>query len=960
MAPGKRRRIGVESFLDIAAAEDRDAYDEGESEVEEERFELSDDDDIDPPAAQTTLSFEAPEDRQSFVDALCADLTSRYVKPHLISEASNMQQPVTVSSDTQQAIDPSLLRLTPNLQPTPGPSRPTPSPAPLTPSSLLSQQLMPPPISSLRSPSQIRKGKQKETEPESDAQGFYSWAPCIPSVYPQMRAYPSKDTLDIPQVNKIDPWERAHTLGKNADRANLPSVHRDDLRREKKHYSRAVSTRLREYVGDNEWVIVCSGPYRGDVGLAIGLEKDEIDVREDEQLEEITNNKLKYRPAEKRRRDQAREWEQLRAEQRKWVKAISHEAELEPDLQWLEDSSMCARNRFTVLLIPRFPGGRVKPGPQDVIQPFTDETDPFSTHGLFYDKDHTGVAEKQGTDILLWKGGEFTRSGLMRAHYFREQLLLATSIPPKLEDLFRQTNHPDLELAPFPHPSNWSFDEGEEVISAGVNATFKYLQVNARSNRQQLAVVHLRVQLAPKPTNNPYVLYPRPADETLEEQRLREEKERIRRKEEEAINRGEYAVPVRSLLKPHKKDDWVLLMTGRHRGRYGRVLVRHGNTISVVLPEERVLSVCHVNAAKRIPTPMERDARLDIFGEKRELVPVPWVGTEIRVTRGPYCGVIGRVEMVERVEGNLGRRLMIGLWAEVVQKFVLVNHDHILTTSGAQRLKDLQPLTETQSRVYGTTTSMLASREPWLGTRVAITKGRAKGYLGYVRRVDVYYGTETQRDRHVPGKTVAKRQGIRLSVELETHVAVDTGLVVLDYQHVRDVKTGRFLNKAYPVRSGSFYDFQPDLKHLPDIVEELDRLEPPGTPQWSRSEMEIMSRDSTLETHWDPYASVTLPVGTFGPDPTVPSPQSPLANTAETVDPVPDEEPLDPREQIAAAELEAFCLQAFKEAEEEEAAAAGPAHWIVHPSLAGLKIQASGTNFNAVQVKHTGRLLELE
>ncbi|KAL0063728.1 hypothetical protein AAF712_009285, partial [Marasmius tenuissimus] len=32
--------FGVESFLDIAAAEDRYAYDEGESEVEEERFEL--------------------------------------------------------------------------------------------------------------------------------------------------------------------------------------------------------------------------------------------------------------------------------------------------------------------------------------------------------------------------------------------------------------------------------------------------------------------------------------------------------------------------------------------------------------------------------------------------------------------------------------------------------------------------------------------------------------------------------------------------------------------------------------------------------------------------------------------------------------------------------------------------------------------------------------------------------
>ncbi|KAL0062128.1 hypothetical protein AAF712_010969 [Marasmius tenuissimus] len=392
MAPGKRRRIGVESFLDIAAAEDRDAYDEGESEVEEEHFELSDDDDIDPPAAQTTLSFEAPKDRQSFVDALCADLTSRYVKPHLISEASNMQQPVTTRPCRVSTLE--LATDTRTLQTNSLPS---------SSNSLVFA------ISATHAAAYIilvdhRPISAKESRKRRNLKATL------------------KTPSDIPQVNKIDPWERAHTLGKNADRANLPSVHRDDLRREKETlFSR-----------------VCSGPYRGDVGLAIGLEKDEIDVREDEQLEEITNNKLKYRPAEKRRRDQAREWEQLRAEQRKWVKAISHEAELEPDLQWLEDSSI-------------------------------------------------------------------------------EQLLLATSIPPKLEDLFRQTNHPDLELAPFPHPSNWSFDEGEEVISAGVNATFKYLQANARSNRQQLAVVHLRVQLAPKPTNNPYVLYPRPADETLEE-----------------------------------------------------------------------------------------------------------------------------------------------------------------------------------------------------------------------------------------------------------------------------------------------------------------------------------------------------------------------------------------------------------------------------------------------------------
>ncbi|KAJ8090613.1 hypothetical protein PM082_018170 [Marasmius tenuissimus] len=52
--------------------------------------------------------------------------------------------------------------------------------------------------------------------------------------------------------------------------------------------------------------------------------------------------------------------------------------------------------------------------------------------------------------------------------------------------------------------------------------------------------------------------------------------------------------------------------------------------------------------------------------------------------------------------------------------------------------------------------------------------------------------------------------------------------------------------------------------------------------------------------------------------------------------PPPDNEPLNPSEQVAADKLEEFCLQAFQEAEKEEvaqAAASTHQHWILHPKL---------------------------
>ncbi|KAK1235621.1 hypothetical protein PQX77_001147, partial [Marasmius sp. AFHP31] len=180
MSAGQRKRTGVDSFLDVAAVEDGNDENEEEPEPEEWLEFRDDDDESDSTSAHTSMSPEAHEDQQTFVDALCDELTARYVcNPHLDE----------------------------------GPARPQQS----------STSLM---LPSLSEPSPVPT-HSVSTQPSS--------------------------ILQIPLVERMDPWERIHITRKNAESANIPPLHRDGIREQKKRYSRAVSTRLREYAGHLEW-----------------------------------------------------------------------------------------------------------------------------------------------------------------------------------------------------------------------------------------------------------------------------------------------------------------------------------------------------------------------------------------------------------------------------------------------------------------------------------------------------------------------------------------------------------------------------------------------------------------------------------------------------------------------------------------------------------------------------------
>ncbi|KAL0058520.1 hypothetical protein AAF712_014797 [Marasmius tenuissimus] len=729
----------------------------------------------------------------------------------------------------------------------------------------------------------------------------------------------------------MDPWERIHTLKWNAEIANTSAFDRGYIRKEKNRYSRAVSTRLREYVGPLEWVTVCSGIYRGDVGIAISLPRDNEDDEEDRERDEILHIKLKYNPAKKRRLEEEKDIEQMRAEQRALVYELRHEKR-GVDVFELEDLC-CKHDEFQVLLVPRHPLSKREKSErqqedQDIIRPFASETEGSNVHRnlphLFNAKEYDSVEKLKVGEAKLYQYNNlmFVPEGLLLTNYHRKDLLLATLIPLKLEKAFRQSNHCILQSCPFPHPSNWSFDDGEDVVwidpyppftsnqtpRRGMNVMFKHLQVQARQNHPQTAIVCTKVDA--EQVLKSIVAPIDYANKTPEGRLLREKKEEETRCEQrrlqEVVSKGEHAA---------QKGDWVIMMTGKDHGKHGRVLTRYKNIMTVVIPEYHIFATCHVNAAKRIPSPVEKDACLDVFGTRRELVPVPWVGVEVRVTRGPQSRCIGCVEMVERVEGRFGRRLMVGLWVNALKKLVFADHDHILTTL-AQRLRDVQPLSERQNIVYGISPSLWTGCEPWLGTRVRITKGQLKGQLGIVRG------------------TMSTHKGIQLRLKLETQMAVNTGLATVDYLRVRNMKSGKLLNQAFPVRSGSFYDFQPDLKDLPVLVEELDRSVGPGTPQWTREEMETMQSDTTPGPHWDPNSISPYPIsaistpqwsgheiadmrfgtnldGAWDPNASsLPVGTTTLSPPSIPTNPLnPDNEPLDPSEQAAADRLGDSCLR---------------------------------------------------
>ncbi|KAL0563593.1 hypothetical protein V5O48_018473, partial [Marasmius crinis-equi] len=272
------------------------------------------------------------------------------------------------------------------------------------------------------------------------------------------------------------------------------------------------------------------------------------------------------------------------------------------------------------------------------------------------------------------------------------------------------------------------------------------------------------------------------------------------------------------------------------------------------------------------------------------------------------------------------------------------NNNHVVKKLTKAHLNSWQPLNDVQFRIYGLSASMITSREPWIGVSVLIVKGHWKGNTGTVRGVEIIWGKVISRIDDV-GRTIKHREGLMLQIEMDLVRAQQQPTVKINYLDIVDLQKKSLLNVAHPVKKGDLYDFHPNVSHSVKTPRVLppEQAQVPGTPQWSPEEIAENARASSA---WDPYApglgdGAALPYNPWDEEQVSPSaekedsPQSPtLAGPSTSL-----EEP-DRSEMAAAAALEASILEAIAEGEAEEPPPPPP-HWITHPELVGLSVQAT-------------------
>ncbi|KAL0575516.1 hypothetical protein V5O48_006471 [Marasmius crinis-equi] len=214
-------------------------------------------------------------------------------------------------------------------------------------------------------------------------------------------------------------------------------------------------------------------------------------------------------------------------------------------------------------------------------------------------------------------------------------------------------------------------------------------------------------------------------------------------------------------------------------------------------------------------------------------------------------------------------------------------------------------------------------------------QGEYKGQFGHVRGVNVTWDTaKLKKDAQVEGKMIGRRRGIALNVKLKTQQAGSSGVQVINYLSAVDAGSSKYLNQAYPVKEEDFYDYRPGVPNVRMVTDELDAVAP-STPMWS------------LEEQMATLTGMQIPLN---PDP---------------LDAVQRTSTLDPSEKAQEDALAAFVLEAQLEAEAEDAVIVtdqpSPQHWIVHPELVGLSIEAmigaNKTKYLSIARSATGKVV---
>ena len=86
-----------------------------------------------------------------------------------------------------------------------------------------------------------------------------------------------------------------------------------------------------------------------------------------------------------------------------------------------------------------------------------------------FSRTHEVIPEKQGNDSYIVGGLTFEHGLLRKCYDFHSLSSIVLDMPSEHTFLFDSSKHPALKLTVFPHPREWSFEEGEKVVmlSAG-------------------------------------------------------------------------------------------------------------------------------------------------------------------------------------------------------------------------------------------------------------------------------------------------------------------------------------------------------------------------------------------------------------------------------------------------------------------------------------------------------------
>ncbi|THU84725.1 hypothetical protein K435DRAFT_869993 [Dendrothele bispora CBS 962.96] len=290
-------------------------------------------------------------------------------------------------------------------------------------------------------------------------------------------------------------------------------------------------------------------------------------------------------------------------------------------------------------------------------------------------------------------------------------------------------------------------------------------------------------------------------------------------------------VDIRDLRKVIRTGDFLEVVGGAHIGRSASVLDVVGDVADAVLADRvdrnqtTILSL-HVNMCR--------------VTQKHLNAAVPWIDEHVAIVKGMYGSYTGTV-----VDVHIPKPFtVVDVYIPQLRQTVKIRHDYLIHTLSNRPLNHVHPLSVSQQAFrqsdwdlqpapnipneprasdavgYNPVDQQFRAStppSPWWGVEVFIIKGEWKGQ-GFVKNVE----------RRTPDKS---RSGVMVLVELQRWSASSGAnpCVQVDYDFLRDPRSGLGLNEAYPLRGQQRY-YEPRFRASPVDPIKLKLPVPPPPP----------------------------------------------------------------------------------------------------------------------------------